>query len=210
MAEANKSKVGIVILAAGASSRLGKSKQLLKFRGKTLIRRAADAALATGCENIVVALGANAAAVKREIENLPLEIVVNENWESGMSSSIETGLKKLLKLQSNLSAVVLMLCDQPFVDAKTILRLVETRRETQKAIIAGEYKNTVGVPAVFSRRLFGELLDLQGDAGARFLIKKYADSEVAKISVPEAAIDIDTAEDYEKLKNSDDAASECF
>ncbi|MGI8467565.1 MAG: nucleotidyltransferase family protein, partial [Pyrinomonadaceae bacterium] len=162
MDKTNKSRIGIVILAAGASVRLGKPKQLLQFQRKSLIRRAAENSLATGCENVAVVLGANAEKIKKEIENLPLEIVINENWQNGMSSSIKTGLEKLSEIQPNLSAVILMLCDQPFVDAEMILRLIKTRRETQKMIAASDYKNTTGVPAIFSREMFEELLNLQG------------------------------------------------
>lgn len=202
MDEPDKSQTAVIILAAGNSTRLGKPKQLLEFQGKTLIRRAAETALAAGCENVVVVLGANSDRIKKEIENLPLKIVINENWESGMSSSIKTGLEKLLETEPNPSSVILTLCDQPLVDAKTILRLIETRHKTQKKIVACEYRETLGVPVIFSREMFKELLNLQGDAGAKFLIKKYL-SDAAKIPVPEAAIDIDTAEDYEKLKNSE-------
>ncbi|MGI9036712.1 MAG: nucleotidyltransferase family protein [Pyrinomonadaceae bacterium] len=203
MNEANNPRIGIVILAAGASTRLGRPKQLLKFQGKSLISRAAETAIAADCGNVVVVLGANAEVVKKEIENLPLEIAFNENWQSGLSSSIKIGLKKLLEIENNLSAVVLTLGDQPLVDAEIILRLVKTRRKTQKMIAACEYENATGVPAIFSREMFAELLNLQTDAGARVLIKKYAASEVAKIAVPEAAIDIDTMEDYEKLLDSE-------
>ena len=194
----NESKIGIIILAAGASSRLGKPKQLLRFRGKSLVRRMAENALAFQSPTFVV-LGANAGEIKKEIEDLPVEICFNENWQSGLSSSIKTGLKKLLEIEPEASGVILLLCDQPFVDEKTIARLIETRRETQKAIVASEYDNTLGVPAFFARELFDDLLNLRGDRGARFVIEKYTDSKAAKIDAPEAAFDIDTPEDYDRI-----------
>ena len=203
MDAANKLPVGIIILAAGGSTRLGKPKQLLQFQGKSLIRRAAENALATKCGKIVITLGASGVEIKKEIENLPLEIVINGNWQSGMSSSIKTGLKKLLEIQTDSSAVILMLCDQPFIDTEMILRLVQTQHETRKKIVACEYEKTLGVPAIFAREIFDELLSLQGDTGAKFLIEKHLHSEVANISVPEAAFDVDTAEDYEELKLRD-------
>jgi molybdenum cofactor cytidylyltransferase len=193
------SSLGLVLLAAGASNRLGNSpKQLLEFRGKTLIRRAAENALASTCGNICVVLGAYAEKIKREIDGLPIEIVVNENWQSGMSSSLKYGLEKLLEAAPNLSAVVVMLADQPLIDSTIINRLIEVFSETQNPIIAGEYAETVGVPAIFARSLFDELLNLSADAGAKRIIKKYAAS-AGKIPVPEAAFDIDTREDYENL-----------
>lgn len=193
------SSFGLVLLAAGASNRLGNSpKQLLEFRGKTLIRRAAENALASECEKNCVVLGANAGKIKREIEDLPIEIVFNENWQTGMSSSLKCGLEKLLELAPNLFASVVMLGDQPLVDAKIINRLIEVFLATQKPIIASQYAETVGVPAIFARSMFDELMNLSADGGAKQIIKKHAAS-VEKIPAPEAAFDVDTREDYENL-----------
>ncbi|MDQ3799138.1 MAG: nucleotidyltransferase family protein [Acidobacteriota bacterium] len=188
------------MLAAGASSRLGNSpKQLLEFCGKTLIRRAAENALASQCDKICVVLGANAEKIEREIGDLPLEIVVNEDWASGMGASLKCGLEKLLETAPNLSAVVVTLGDQPLVGAEIIDNLIEVFLKTQKPIIACEYAETVGVPAIFARSLFDELTNPAPDAGgAKRIIKKYAASG-EKISVPEAALDVDTQEDYENL-----------
>ena len=108
-------------------------------------------------------------------------------------------LKKLLEINSQINVVVLLLCDQPFVNRETIFRLIRAFHETGKSIAASEYLNITGVPAIFSREIFDELLNLQGDAGARFVIKKFAAS-TAKVSVPEAAIDIDSPEDVLKLR----------
>lgn len=201
----DESKIGIIILAAGASIRFGKPKQLLKFQEKSLVRRTAENALTFESRTIIV-LGANADEIKKEVEDLPLKIVVNKDWQSGLSSSIKSGLKKLLETEPETSIVILLLCDQPLVDKKTISRLIKVQRETQKAIVASEYENTLGVPALFTREIFDELLNLQGDQGARFLIQKYAASKAAKIDAPEAAFDIDTLEDYERILKSKTAA----
>lgn len=193
------SNIGLILLAAGASVRLDNfPKQLLEFRGKTLIRRAAESALASECEKICVVLGANAEKIKREIEDLPIEIVVNENWQSGMSSSLKCGLEKLFEIEPNLSAAVITLGDQPLIDAEIINRLIEVFLETKNPLVAGEYAETVGVPAIFARSLFDELMNLSNDGGAKQIIKKYAAS-VNKILVPEAAFDVDTQKDYENL-----------
>jgi molybdenum cofactor cytidylyltransferase len=193
------SKFGVVLLAAGASNRLGNlPKQLLEFRGKTLIRRAAENALASQCGKICVVLGAGAEKIKGEIDDLPVEIVVNENWRSGMSASLKCGLEKLLASAPNLSAAVVTLGDQPLIDSTIINRLIESFLETRAPIVASEYAETVGVPAIFARSMFDELMNLSREAGAKRLIKKYAAS-VRKIPVPEAAFDVDTREDYENL-----------
>jgi molybdenum cofactor cytidylyltransferase len=193
------SSLALILLAAGASNRLGNfPKQLLEFRGETLIRRAAENALASKCQNVCVVLGAQAENIKREIEDLPVASVVNENWKHGMSSSLKCGLEKLLEIEPELSAVVVMLADQPLVDSAIINRLIEVFLATQKPVIAAEYAETVGVPAIFSRSLFDEILNLSADAGAKQIIKKYAAS-IEKFPVPEAAFDVDTQQDYENL-----------
>lgn len=164
-----------------------------------MIRRAAENALASQCDKICVVLGANAEKIEREIGDLPLEIVVNEDWASGMGASLKCGLEKLLETAPNLSAVVVTLGDQPLVGAEIIDNLIEVFLKTQKPIIACEYAETVGVPAIFARSLFDELTNPAPDAGgAKRIIKKYAASG-EKISVPEAALDVDTQEDYENL-----------
>ncbi len=192
-----KYEIGIIILAAGASSRLGTPKQLLQFQNKTLIRRAVETAIETNYKTVVV-LGANFELINAEIEDLEIEICFNENWQSGMSSSLKTGLKKILEIAPNLSAVIISLCDQPFINSSVFNNLITTFEKTNAPIVASEYAATVGVPALFSRSMFDELLNLSADEGARKIIKKHLAS-VEKISVPQAEIDIDTAEDYQKL-----------
>lgn len=192
-------KFGILILAAGASSRLGEPKQLLKFKGKTLLRRAAETALATNAQQIVVVFGANAETFNQEIADLPVKIIVAADWASGMSASIKSGIEKLIEIEPELSVIVLLLCDQPFVTDQTVARLIKKYQETKKPIIVSEYNETVGVPALFARDMFDELLNLAGETGAKFLIKKQAASGLEKIAVPEAAFDVDTPADYKKL-----------
>jgi len=189
-------KTGCLILAAGSSTRLGEPKQLLKFDGKTLLRRAAETALSSVCHPVVVILGANAERLKKEIEDLPLEIVVNKNWANGLSASIKTGVSALRA--KNPDRIVLMLCDQLFVTSQTLNNLVEIHQKTRKPIVGCEYESTIGVPALFAREMFDELLDLQGDVGAKALFKKHAE-KVAKTFASEAAFDVDIRSDYEKL-----------
>lgn len=192
-------KTGCIILAAGDSTRMnGAAKQLLEFGGKTLLRRAADAAIEADFDRIVVVLGSNAEECKKEIEDLPVEITVNKDWETGMSSSIKVGLSAFSN-EENVDAVVVMLCDQPLISSKTLRRLREIFSETGKSIVACRYAGTTGVPALFARAVFDDLTALQKDEGAKKVIKKY-ESETAVIHAPEAAIDVDTARDYEKLK----------
>lgn len=193
-----KSKIGVIILAAGNSSRMGgESKQLLEFQGKTLLRHAAETALRTDFSTVVV-LGAKREIFGKEIEDLPLEIVVNENWKEGISSSIKKGLSVLAK--EDLDAAIIILCDQPFVTTEVLTRLRDAFLESSKPIAACSYENTIGVPALFGREIFAELNDLQTDEGAKKIIVKDLNRTVF-IDVPEAAFDVDTLQDFERLMN---------
>ena len=192
-------KIGIIILAAGASTRMnGEPKQLLEFEGKTLLRRAAETALSSGARPIVIVLGANAENLQMEIKDLPVLPAINENWATGMGGSIKTGLSVLMAENTDIEAAILMLCDQPFVTPETLNRLVETFQKTKKPIAACQYSDTLGVPALFAREMFAELSDLQGDAGAKAVIRKHA-ADVAQTPASEAAFDVDTQADFQKL-----------
>jgi len=117
----------------------------------------------------------------------------------GISSSIKAGLTKLIELRKAIDAAVIMLSDQPFVNERTIQSLIGTYYTSRRPIVASEYNGVLGVPALFDRMMFGELMKLEGDAGARVIIRRYAGEMVATISAPEAAFDVDTPEDREQL-----------
>jgi molybdenum cofactor cytidylyltransferase len=191
-------KIGVIILAAGSSSRMnGEPKQMLEFEGKTLLRRAAETTLESGFYPTVVVLGANNQILRKEIEDLPLEIALNERWQSGISSSIKKGLSAIS--EKNLDATIIMLCDQPFVTVEVLQKLRDAFVETEKPVVASKYENTVGVPALFAREVFIELEDLEKDEGAKKIIMKDK-NRVALIAAPEAAFDVDTLQDFENLK----------
>ena len=204
----NSSTVGLIILAAGASTRMGTPKQLLPYRERSFIRYITESAIcasqqrfaiASVCQPIAVVLGANAEQIKPEISQLPVQIVENQQWAEGMSSSIRVGLEALLGVNQNLEAVAIALCDQPFVSSQTINQLIEAYDLTGKPIIASEYAGTLGVPVLFSHTLFSELMALKSNEGAKQLIKRHI-HEVFSIPFPDGAIDIDTPNDYEKLQ----------
>jgi molybdenum cofactor cytidylyltransferase len=178
---------------------MGTPKQLLAYRGCSFIRHMAEVAITSVCQPIVVVLGANAEQIKPEISQLPVQIVENQQWAEGMSSSIRVGIKALDGGNQNLEAVAIALCDQPFVSPQTINQLIEAYHLTGKPIIASEYAGTLGVPVLFSRPLFSELMALKSNEGAKQLIKRHI-HEVFSIPFPGGAIDIDTPNDYEKLQ----------
>ena len=190
----------IIILAAGASTRLGQPKQLLKWRGRTLLRHSIETALASIGRPVVVVLGANADQMIPETAGLTVSTVMNVQWQEGMASSIRAGLDAVNQAQAAPESVILMLCDQPFVTSAFLDRLADQHQTGGHKIVAAEYGGTGGVPALFDRMLFPELAGLNGSQGAKPIIVKYAKSS-RWIPFPEAAIDIDSADDVQRLSS---------
>jgi len=187
----------LIILAAGASTRLGQPKQNLRFQNKTLLQNAIETGLASGCRPLIVVLGANADQIHLPAKHEDVEIIVNSQWPEGMASSIRVAINAIQK-DSSVKAVIIMLCDQPYVNVELLERLQKKQFETSKPIIACAYNNSVGVPALFSRSIFNDLLLLAGNEGAKKIIKNHPDN-VATILFEKGGIDIDTMDDYERL-----------
>ncbi len=185
-----------MILAAGSSSRMGSPKQILQFRGISLLRRAALAALGAGCSPVIVVTGANAELSKREFDGLDVREVLNPHWETGMASSIRAGVEGLAG--ADVDAAVLMLCDQPNVTAEVISGLAAAHRVTRRPVVASAYGGSFGAPALFNRSLFAELARLEGGAGAKQVIKRHA-SEAHFLSFPGGEVDVDTPDDFSRL-----------
>ncbi|SKB27308.1 nucleotidyltransferase family protein [Daejeonella lutea] len=188
----------VIILAAGSSSRLGRPKQLLAYRGKTLLQHAIDSAKATKAKQTLVVLGAVKELINNQIDDKGIVRVDNPNWQSGLASSIKAGINALNSNSPNLDAAILMVCDQPFADATILISLLAKQAETGDAIVGCSYDDTKGIPALFHSSLFTDLLSLEGDAGAKKLFDKY--KEVSSfVSFKQGGIDIDTSEDYKNL-----------
>jgi Uncharacterized MobA-related protein len=190
--------VGAVILAAGESSRLGRPKQLIEFRGKTLVRRVVDAADEAGCSPIAVVIGSDGKKVAQELEQTSAAIVENEKWRNGIGTSIRTGMQRLVERGPHLDAVILLVSDQPLVETELIKQVIARYGETGKTIIASSYSTTLGVPALFDRCHFEELLTLPDDSGAKSIILSKR-ARVVEFPFPQGNIDIDTLADYERL-----------
>jgi molybdenum cofactor cytidylyltransferase len=189
---------GAVILAAGGSSRFGQPKQLLPFRDKTLLRTIIDAACEAGCSPVVVVIGSNDEKIHPELTHAKVMEVRNANWQRGIGSSIRSGVQALIDHAPDVEAILLLVCDQPAVNARVMEGLIATHETTKKEIVASSYADTVGVPALFDRSLFERLLSLGDEAGAKSIILQNPE-RVAQFAFPEGAIDIDTWEDWEKL-----------
>ncbi len=189
---------------------MGQPKQLLPYRGQTLISYVTKCAIAqcqsagpsaSSCSPVIVMLGANADKIEPEIAQLPVKIVKNLQWNEGISSSIRCGIEYLKEQFLNINGVVFLTCDQPFISAEIIERLIDAYNSTNKPIIASNYGETLGIPALFDRSLFSELMELKGDRGAKKIINKHPDL-VNKIDFPQGEIDLDTWDNYQQLINA--------
>lgn len=184
-----------IILAAGASSRFGSPKQLVRFEGQSLLARVISRATELLGPAVSVVLGAHAAEIAATVPPGSASILVNRDWQEGIASSIRTAV---LRLPGACDGVLMLLADQPLVAAQTLERLATAWRRQPRHIIASRYGSVTGVPAIFPRRCFGDLVALRGDQGARILIHRYADYVIA-LAHPDAAIDIDYPEDLLEL-----------
>jgi len=190
--------VGAVILAAGGSSRLGEPKQLLNFRGETLVRRAVRAAEEARCASVVVVVGEAAHAIQDELRQTSAVTVQNPDWQRGLGTSIQRGLEHLIETAPAIDAALLLTCDQPLVNASTIAALIAEKDKTRKPMVASSYANTLGIPALFDRSCFDDLLALPDNSGAKALIAARP-NDVASIAFDDGAIDIDTPADFQRL-----------
>lgn len=198
MVESNSAGVGAVILAAGASSRMGNPKQTLQYRGESLLKRAALAALGAGCRPVIVVTGANADLSRRELNGLDVQDVLNIHWETGMASSVRAGVEGLVSADAATDAVVFMLCDQPYVTTEIISGLIAAHRATGSLVVASTYGGNFGVPALFGRTLFAELTGLKGMSGAKEVIKRHA-AEAHFLPFQGGEVDVDTPDDFSRL-----------
>lgn len=189
---------GIIILAAGSSSRFGSIKQLLHFNNKTLLQHVIDEAVDSGAEPVIVITGSNADEISKDIEHGNIEIIYNEKWKQGMASGIVAGIKKAITLNNDIAKIIIAVCDQPFVSSSIFKELYEQQEKTVKHIVASSYADTIGTPALFTQKYFDALMSLQGEEGAKKILKANAE-DVATIDFPQGAIDIDTQKDYDNL-----------
>ncbi len=186
-------EVGILLLAAGNSSRLGQSKQLVEVNGMPLLRKSAITALQTNYPVLVV-LGAQANAHQKVIADLKTEVVLNPDWQLGMGSSLKTGLNLLVEKYPALQAVLVLVCDQPYLTTTHLNTLIHKLETESQAIIASAYADTWGVPAIFRKELFTNLLQVADAAGARKIIQQFSD-QVHSVKFENGEIDLDTPQD---------------
>jgi molybdenum cofactor cytidylyltransferase len=193
--------ISIVILAAGSSSRMGQSKQLLRIGNELMLRSAIKKAQSSLADGFVVVLGSNEHAHLDAIIDLNVHVAVNVHWEGGMGSSLKAGLRYLTIGDSKPDAILVMLIDQPAVTTTHLNTIIDNYHKTHSRIVAAEYAGSPGVPALIDSSLFPEVMELDDSSGAKPLLTRYRHM-ASLIAMPEAGIDIDTPEDYERYKAS--------
>ena len=192
---------GLVILAAGASRRLGQPKQLLSVSGSPLLSRVIEAALAVPAVwPVVVVLGAHAEMIRPLAVRRPVLVAENPAWAEGMASSLRVGLETLLTFSSRLEAAIFALCDQPAFSSAVIERLLAERAATGASVVAAHYAGHPGAPALIARSHFPVLRQLVGDEGARQLFARLPPGALAPVEMPELAFDLDTPDDLQRLE----------
>jgi len=196
-----KSKnIATLIMAAGSSSRMGTPKQLLSWRNTTLIENAIINVLQLKISKPIVVLGANSEQITPKIETYPIKIIHNPNWNSGLGNSIAFGVNYI---QNNykVDGVLIILADQPLIDTSYLKGMIISYEAGKNQSIATQYHNgKLGVPALFDKYYFEELSAIDGDKGAKSILEKYSD-QVITTQFETNIFDVDTKEDYKKLKS---------
>jgi molybdenum cofactor cytidylyltransferase len=189
---------GIIVLAAGNSSRLGKSKQLLRYKDQSLLKHTVQQALSVPFSSTLVITGAEREEVELELENSEAFVVYNQDWNQGMSSSIRKGIEELQMLHPEAEGCIIAVCDQPFISSAIFTELIEKHRHTGFGIVASSYAGTAGTPVLLSKSYFAELLLLEGQEGAKKLLTRH-ETNLALAPFDKGEVDIDTTEDYDRL-----------
>ena len=190
-------QIGAILLAAGASTRLGRSKQLLEVDGEPLVRGQARLLLSLQPAAVVVVTGACSDEVEAALQGLDVDQVFNPNWQDGMGSSLSCGIRAM---PERVRGTLLLLCDQWKITGGDLHSLVDAWSKTPDAAVTASWQGDngqleTGPPVVFPRALFERLTRLSGDRGAQQLLKRYRPG-VQRVELPRAAYDIDTPADY--------------
>jgi molybdenum cofactor cytidylyltransferase len=185
-----------IVLAAGASTRFGSPKQLIRLHGRPLLQRTVANAVDVAGHAVTVVLGAHAAELAPLLRHSPASIVINREWSEGIGSSIRAGIARM---PSSADAVLLLLADQAAVTVEDLRRIIGVWRRQPNCIVAARYDSITGVPAIFPRSDYPALAALRGDQGARALLRGKSD-RIVPVALASAAIDIDTPEDLLRIE----------
>jgi molybdenum cofactor cytidylyltransferase len=190
------SKTGIIILAAGSSTRMGELKQLMMYKNKTFLQHIIGEAKNANLEPVICVTGYESDLITKSISVMDVDIVYNENWSDGMGTGIAAGIKRILL--SDADSVILAVSDQPHVSSELFRNMEKLKDESGKRIVACSYAQTLGTPVLFGKHYFNDLKLLTGNEGAKKIVKLNM-PDVCTIEFEKGSIDIDTKQDYEKL-----------
>ena len=193
--------VAAIILAAGSSSRMGRSKQMLEINGEKLLAKTVKTVLASQIRDVVVVLGAEEHVHRQILKAFAVSVVFNDQWTKGMGSSIKAGLHHLVSSGSTCDAILIFVCDQPLLTPEIISTILQRFEQTKKPVIASGYANVPGVPVLFASSYFPKLEQLPDDHGAKSIIQQNP-SDVVIVLFPGGEIDLDTIEDYNTFLQS--------
>jgi molybdenum cofactor cytidylyltransferase len=191
----SSNKFSVVILAAGGSKRLGSPKQLVSFKGDTLLSRSIIKSSKLDALEVIVVIGAYPQKIKQHIACFnEIKLIINTDWLSGMSSSIKIAI---LSCSKESDAILFLTCDQPYINEQDLLEIIKLWKRDPTKQIGSFYNNIIGIPAIIPRKNWPKLKNLTADHGARHLLIN--DKDTLKINMPNAAFDVDTKEDLSCL-----------
>ena len=190
------SKTGIIILAAGNSSRMGEPKQLMMYKNKTFLQHIIGEAKSANLEPVICVTGYQSELITKSITGMGVSIIYNQQWRDGMGTGIAAGIKQLLL--SDVDSVILAVSDQPHVSSDLFSSMLALKDQSGKRIVACSYAGTLGTPVLFDKDYFNQLKSLSGNQGAKNIVKLNI-PDVCPIEFEKGRIDIDTKEDYENL-----------
>lgn len=194
-----KKTFAILILAAGNSSRLGHPKQLVSIQGKSLLSYTLSEAQKVADSDIFIVTGAYVKELNESIDLKPFEVIYNEDWARGMGGSISKGINSIMEY--NYEGVLISVCDQPYIEKENFDNLISKYQKTGKSIVVSSYAEGSGPPVFFQQKYFEELSILDGDLGAKEIIRKYKNN-VDFVVFEKGNIDIDTERDISQLNKS--------
>lgn len=194
-------ETAVLILAAGSSSRMGKSKQLLPIDGQPMLARAVETAV-KGIPNVTVVIGSGASEHGKVLAAYPVTVFENKDWKKGMGRSLKSGLAFVLEKNPAVDAVIIMVCDQPQVTSAHLVQLMSKACDPGVTLVASRYNGTLGVPALFKSAYFPALLTIRDEGGASRLIREQPHPEY--VDLPGGETDLDTFDDYQRFSASRD------
>jgi molybdenum cofactor cytidylyltransferase len=193
--------ISALIMAAGASSRMGSPKALLKWKEKNLADVLYESISQAGIQDITLVTGKHHEEILNSV-SFPKDLICyNPNWETGMGGSIRCGVQQLIQKNDNLKGILITLVDQPLINKSHIEELIKEFDDGNYKIVASRYESTVGPPAIFSHEYFNALLNLKGDNGAKSILK-FVENDISYLDLGIFGKDADTPESYEQLRKN--------